>query len=217
MSQKEMSFKEIEKDVAFMRRQVIARVAEFPADNDMRALKASFDQSFKAFRGKITEPASWFSAPDRKRQLVMVDYGILQNWTEATYELVVKLRKDKFNRELHQEMRDQLARIAPEIKQEDVFSPSNDLSEHKSNVTEVVEMNEKNIAPKKQKDVSLRGGKREGAGRKPIVDKGVVRKVSVTLPEDVWKWFDGYADLRDISMAAVIRDLMLGEKRRLDI
>lgn len=71
---------------------------------------------------------------------------------------------------------------ASEIKEEVIVPPANDLIEHKSNVTEVVKMND---APKNK-----RGGKREGAGRKQEIEKGVVRKVSITLPAAVWESID---------------------------
>lgn len=105
--------------------------------------------------------------------------------------------------------------IAALIKEQEVLaSTTNDLIEQKSNVVEVVQMEEMNNAPKKQKEgqvtLSLRGGKREGAGRKPVIDKGIVRKVSITLPQEQWDIIDNMIDGVEIkSVAQYFRMLVM--------
>jgi ribosomal protein L37AE/L43A len=55
-----------------------------------------------------------------------------------------------------------------------------------------------------------RGGKREGAGRKPAIDKGVARKVSITLPEEQWEIIDSMIDGTNIkSLAHYFRILIM--------
>lgn len=97
---------------------------------------------------------------------------------------------------------------APEIKEEVIVPPANDLLENKSNVTEVVKMEEMNNAPK-----SKRGGKRKDAGRKSTMEKPVVRKVSITLPQEEWDWIDELLkpnEHRDqISLAKYFHDLAI--------
>lgn len=49
-----------------------------------------------------------------------------------------------------------------------------------------------NTTPENKED--RRGGKREGAGRKPAIEKGIARKVSITLPEEQWAFIDSMID-----------------------
>lgn len=110
---------------------------------------------------------------------------------------------------------DSIAVLAEE--QEQLKPPANDLVEHKSNVAEVVKMEEMNNAPKNQSEgqviLSLRGGKREGSGRKPVIEKGVVRKVSITLPAEEWEWIDELLKANEyrgkISLAKYFHDLAI--------
>lgn len=43
-----------------------------------------------------------------------------------------------------------------------------------------------------------RGGKREGAGRKPAMENPVVRKVSITLPKEKWDEIDQMIEVAEI-------------------
>lgn len=89
-----------------------------------------------------------------------------------------------------------------EIKEEQAAAPSNDNEvieikqeraemDEKKKVTEIKQEETPKKSPKKketkikeeQVTMSLRGGKREGAGRKAI---GIKKAVSIALPEDVW-------------------------------
>lgn len=53
------------------------------------------------------------------------------------------------------------------------------------------------------------GGKREGAGRKPM---GITRKVSITMSEDAWAWLEREGDRSHghITVSKRIRELVEG-------
>jgi hypothetical protein len=51
------------------------------------------------------------------------------------------------------------------------------------------------------------GGYREGAGRPSL---GITKKVSVTLPEEVWNEIE--CEKGDLTMSAFLRDLVLNRK-----
>ncbi|RAR45503.1 hypothetical protein DP091_04240 [Paenibacillus sp. MDMC362] len=50
-----------------------------------------------------------------------------------------------------------------------------------------------------------RGGKRVGAGRKPI---GTTRKISLTLPQECWEEIDRYCRKGDYSVSEVLRSII---------
>lgn len=58
-----------------------------------------------------------------------------------------------------------------------------------------------------------RGGKRDGAGRKPF---GVTKKVSITLDSEMWWRLESIVELEGVSKSSLIRDMitsyMNGEK-----
>jgi hypothetical protein len=53
--------------------------------------------------------------------------------------------------------------------------------------------------------MSARGGLREGAGRKTI---GVTKKISLTLPEELWERFEQQCLEHKASRSEVIRSIM---------
>lgn len=53
--------------------------------------------------------------------------------------------------------------------------------------------------------MKTRGGKREGAGRKPT---GITKKVSITLNEDTWEQIEQEKQEKDISQSAVLRSII---------
>ncbi|WP_256146023.1 ribbon-helix-helix domain-containing protein [Bacillus thuringiensis] len=52
---------------------------------------------------------------------------------------------------------------------------------------------------------SKRGGKREGAGRKGF---GITKKVSVTLPSEVWREIEGLCEKGNLNQSKVLRELI---------
>ncbi|MDQ0086612.1 macrodomain Ter protein organizer (MatP/YcbG family) [Paenibacillus anaericanus] len=50
-----------------------------------------------------------------------------------------------------------------------------------------------------------RGGKRKGAGRKPI---GTTRKISLTLPQECWEEIDRYCHRGDYSVSEILRSII---------
>lgn len=57
----------------------------------------------------------------------------------------------------------------------------------------------------------MHGGKREGAGRKPL---GVTKKVSITLHKDIWDYIE--KDKGALTMSAYLRNILLDEVKRED-
>ena len=49
------------------------------------------------------------------------------------------------------------------------------------------------------------GGKREGAGRKPI---GITKKVSITLTTEQWNYINDYIEPDDVSLSQYFRELV---------
>jgi hypothetical protein len=61
---------------------------------------------------------------------------------------------------------------------------------------------------------SAKGGRRPGAGRKPI---GVTRKLSLTLPEACWDEIDRQCSRGDYSVSEVIRAILEDHLQRADL
>ncbi|AGG04850.1 MULTISPECIES: hypothetical protein [Bacillus cereus group] len=54
--------------------------------------------------------------------------------------------------------------------------------------------------------MNLHGGKREGAGRPSM---GVTKKISVTLPEEVWDLIDQECEDKNKKRAQIFRETLL--------
>lgn len=59
-----------------------------------------------------------------------------------------------------------------------------------------------------------RGGKRLGAGRKPI---GTTRKISLTLPQECWEEIDRCCHRGDYSISEVLRSIIEDNLHNADI
>ncbi|WP_257151947.1 ribbon-helix-helix domain-containing protein [Bacillus wiedmannii] len=86
----------------------------------------------------------------------------------------------------------------------------------KSNLNQTNRENENNNSDQKYEDNTLekeksnliqnkRGGKREGAGRKGF---GVTKKVSVTLPSEVWREIEELCEKGNLNQSKVLRELI---------
>ncbi|OMF86687.1 hypothetical protein BK147_29755 [Paenibacillus sp. FSL R7-0337] len=62
--------------------------------------------------------------------------------------------------------------------------------------------------------VSKQGGARRGAGRKPI---GVTRKISLTLPQEVWNEIDRSCGRGDYSVSEVLRSIIEDNLQKADL
>lgn len=86
----------------------------------------------------------------------------------------------------------------------------------KSNLNQTDRENENNNSDQKNEENALekdksnqiqskRGGKREGAGRKGF---GVTKKVSVTLPSEVWREIEELCEKGNLNQSKVLRELI---------
>ncbi|EEL78791.1 Ribbon-helix-helix protein, CopG [Bacillus cereus AH1271] len=86
----------------------------------------------------------------------------------------------------------------------------------KSNLNQTNRENENNNSDQKNEDNALekdksnliqnkRGGKREGAGRKGF---GITKKVSVTLPSEVWREIEELCEKGNLNQSKVLRELI---------
>ncbi|WP_257142471.1 ribbon-helix-helix domain-containing protein [Bacillus cereus] len=86
----------------------------------------------------------------------------------------------------------------------------------KSNLNQTNRKNENNNSDQKNEDNALekeksnsiqnkRGGKREGAGRKGF---GITKKVSVTLPSEVWREIEELCEKGNLNQSKVLRELI---------
>lgn len=86
----------------------------------------------------------------------------------------------------------------------------------KSNLNQTNRENENNNSDQKNEDNVLekeksnsiqnkRGGKREGAGRKGF---GITKKVSVTLPSEVWREIEELCEKGNLNQSKVLRELI---------
>ncbi|WP_257211000.1 ribbon-helix-helix domain-containing protein [Bacillus wiedmannii] len=86
----------------------------------------------------------------------------------------------------------------------------------KSNLNQTNRENENNNSDQKNEDNALekeksnliqnkRGGKREGAGRKGF---GVTKKVSITLPSEVWREIEELCEKGNLNQSKVLRELI---------
>lgn len=62
-----------------------------------------------------------------------------------------------------------------------------------------------------------RGGKREGAGRKPAMENPVVRKVSITLPKEKWDEIDQMIEVADIKSLSNYFRLMVAPEIKVEV
>lgn len=164
----DMTYKQVEKSMAVMRRDVQAWKKDFKPDVDthMGAMYykqiKTFEMTFKAARSILERPENEFPMVS-KRQKLDTCYTELKGW----YEGIQVVMCDDSGMKKETEIKDLLppASHDTELKKETEIKHSDTLK--------------KEIEIKSEQ----RGGRREGAGRKSL---GVKKPVSITLPEDVW-------------------------------
>lgn len=184
----QLTFKEIEKNMAFMRKDVLRWSDEFHTP-EVDEHKENFAETFKAARLVLTTPLKDWPNPDRKYTKLWTLYVELTNIHEALYELVISYR----------------TKTTPEIKKEFLLSLANDFKQPQKENVDTPEIKEEQQQPQIKK--SGRGGPRPGSGRPSVGPKPVVRKVSITLPQEEWDKID--ANLGGTKLAEYFRDLVL--------
>lgn len=178
-----MSLKEIEKNMAFNRQSVNDRVKQYPVAA-LQDVKKQFDDVFKQARAVLKES---FANVDMKRSFLMPLYYRLLDLAEISYQIYSRLHSSESKEtalsssNLEPKSNDEMGPLAMDMKKEPEIKPEK--TEEKQAMKEVPQIKEKDG----QVTLSLRGGKRENAGRKPI---GVTRKVSLTFPSEGWEFLD---------------------------
>lgn len=175
-----MTYKQIEKNMAAMRKDVLAWKKQLKQENGRVHRNSAlyenfktFDHTFKAARSVLDRPENDFPAMPKRGRLDTL-YSELQGW----YSGIQFLMREK-----------------PEMKTETEIKPSKEGSAESKKETEIKRDNEPEKSTKKketkikgeQMQISIRGGRRAGAGRKSL---GVKKPVSITLPEQVWNEID---------------------------
>lgn len=181
---KQLTFKEIEKDIALMRSLVNRRVKEYPKNKELIELKRLFDQTFKAARSVINAPYSDFgNTPDRKRAKLMELYSELIGWAEGSFEIWSRLEMEQIDEmrkmKKETEIKTEKSPSVPEMKKVTVIK--------KDELPKKQEMKKETEIKEGQMKMDLRGGARPGAGRKLI---GKRKPVKITLAPESWEEID---------------------------
>lgn len=185
------TYKEIEKQMAALRKEVLA----WKIQTDSKLVQdyaRDFENTFKAARSVLLSPENGaiFSAVPKRRRMEMF-IGELEGYHAGISLLVMKQET---------EIKDSPEGLKKdsEIKQED--EPENSTKKKETEIKG------------EQMQISIRGGRRAGAGRKSL---GVKKPVSITLPEHIWNEIDNQIQERiHRSYADYFRSLILDDDRR---
>lgn len=171
-----MTYKQIEKNMAAMRKDVLAWKKQLKEENGRFHRNSAlyenfktFDHTFKAARSVLDRPENEFPAMPKRKRLDTL-YSELQGW----YSGIQFLMREKPEMKTEIEIKDsEDSKKETEIKQENELGKSTKKKETKIKGEQI--------------QISIRGGRRAGAGRKSI---GLKKPVSITLPEEVWNEID---------------------------
>lgn len=190
---KNLTFKEIEKAMANMRKVVNGRIKYYPKNEQLKEAKSLFDQTFKSARSWLLEPTHHTYTLEEKRRKVMDLYNELQGFYDGFKDAFKHLEDMRINREANQLMLESIRRISKkevEIKEGEVQKNPDLKEEVEIKVEEAhatSEMKKETQIKEGQIKMDLRGGARPGAGRKSL---GVKKPISITLEEKEWKAID---------------------------